>query len=88
MIYRVVLHRNVLKSLKHAPDNIKVKFYDLVEELKFNPVPLERFDIKKLKGRRNTFRVRLGKYRVTYELEKDELLILVIKFGKRENVYG
>jgi mRNA interferase RelE/StbE len=87
MIYRVVLHRNVLKSLKHAPDSIKLKFYDLVEELKFNPVPSERFDIKKLKGRGNTFRVRLGEYRVIYELEKDELLILVIKFGKRENVY-
>lgn len=88
MTYRVILHRSVLKSLKHAPDNMKVKFYDLVEELKFNPVPSERFDIKKLKGRRNMFRVRLGEYRVIYELEKGELLILIIKFGKRENVYG
>ncbi|MDI3474568.1 MAG: mRNA interferase RelE/StbE [Thermococcaceae archaeon] len=87
MTYKVILHRNVLKSLKQAPDNIKRRFYELIEELKFNPVPSERFDIKKLKGRENTFRVRLGKYRTIYELEKDELLILVIKFGKRENIY-
>ncbi|ASJ02593.1 addiction module toxin RelE [Thermococcus profundus] len=87
MSYRVILHRNVLKSLKQAPDSIKQRFYEFVEELRFNPIPSERFDIKKLKGRKNTFRVRLGGYRVIYELEKDELLILIIKFGKRENVY-
>jgi mRNA interferase RelE/StbE len=63
MTYRVILHRNVLKSLKQAPDNIKRRFYEVIEELKFNPVPSERFDIKKLKGRENTFRVRLGEYR-------------------------
>ncbi|WP_258084275.1 type II toxin-antitoxin system RelE family toxin [Thermococcus thermotolerans] len=87
MVYEVLLHRNVLKKLKDAPENVRKKFGELIEELKFNPVPSEKFDVKKLKGRDNTFRVRLGEYRVIYELQRKKLLILVIKFGKRENVY-
>lgn len=87
MVYEVLIHRNVLKSLRDAPENVRRKFEELVEELKFNPVPSEKFDIKKLKGRENTFRVRLGEYRVIYELHRKKLLILVVKFGKRENVY-
>jgi len=87
MVYTVLLHRNVLKGLKDAPESVKRKFGELVEELKFNPLPSERFDVKKLRGRENTFRVRLGEYRVIYELHRAKLLILIIKFGKRENVY-
>ncbi|NPA47664.1 MAG: type II toxin-antitoxin system RelE/ParE family toxin [Thermococci archaeon] len=64
MVYTVLLHRNVLKGLKDAPESVKRKFGELVEELKFSPLPSERFDVKKLRGRENTFRVRLGEYRV------------------------
>ena len=87
MAYGVLIHRNVLKRLRNAPENVREKFGELVEELKFNPVPSEKLDVKKLKGMENTFRVRLGEYRVIYELHRRKLLILVIKFGKRENVY-
>jgi len=76
------------KKTKNASEHIKRKFEELVEELKYNPIPSEKFDVKKLKGRENTFRVRLGEYRVIYELQRKKLLILVIKFGKRKNVYG
>ncbi len=87
MAYEVLIHRNVLKRLRDGPENVRRKFEELVEELKFNPVPSEKFDVKKLKGMGNTFRVRLGEYRVIYELHRKKLLILIIKFGKRENVY-
>ncbi|NJE76115.1 type II toxin-antitoxin system RelE/ParE family toxin [Thermococcus sp. ES12] len=76
MTYQVLLHRNVVKNLKDAPEGVKKKFGELIEELRFNPIPSEKFDIKKIKGRKNTFRVRLGEYRVIYELRRKELLIL------------
>lgn len=87
MPYEVLLHRNVLKGLRYAPEKVREKFGELVEELRFNPIPSEKFEVKKLKGRENTFRARLGSYRVIYELHREKLLILVIKFGKRESVY-
>ncbi|WP_237268571.1 type II toxin-antitoxin system RelE family toxin [Thermococcus celer] len=42
-------------------------------------MPSGKFDVKKIKGKKNTFRVRLGEYRVIYELRRKELLILIIK---------
>ena len=87
MAYEVLIQRNVLKRLRDAPENVRRKFEELLEELKFNPVPSEKFDVKKLQGMENTFRVRLGEYSVIYELHRKRLLILGIKFGKRENVY-
>ncbi|ASJ01104.1 type II toxin-antitoxin system RelE family toxin [Thermococcus gorgonarius] len=87
MAYEVLVHRDVLKKLKDAPESVREKFRELAEELRFNPIPSEKFDVKKLRGRENTFRVRLGDYRVIYELQRKKLLILIIKFGKRENVY-
>ncbi|WP_010478925.1 type II toxin-antitoxin system RelE family toxin [Thermococcus zilligii] len=74
MAYEVLVHRNVLRELKDAPESVRKKFGELVEELKFNPVPSEKFDVKKLRGRENTFRVRLGDYRVIYELRKRNFL--------------
>ncbi|WP_297497524.1 type II toxin-antitoxin system RelE/ParE family toxin [Thermococcus sp.] len=87
MGYEVLLHREVLRKLKDAPESVRKKFGELVEELRLNPIPSEKFDVKKLRGRENTFRVRLGDYRVIYELQRKKLLILILKFGKRENVY-
>ncbi len=42
MVYNVLLHRNVIKRLKDAPEHIKRKFEELVEELKYNPIPSEK----------------------------------------------
>ncbi|CAD5244365.1 hypothetical protein [Thermococcus camini] len=52
MVCEVLVHRNVLKRLRDAPENVRRKFGELVEELKFNPVPSEKFDIKSSKGER------------------------------------
>ena len=35
----------------------------------------------------NAFRVRIGDYRVIYEINDDELVLIVIKIGARGDVY-
>jgi mRNA interferase RelE/StbE len=42
-------------------------------------------DIKKLKGREE-FRLRVGDYRVIFEIDKD--VIYILKVGHRKNIYG
>ncbi len=45
-------------------------------------------DCKKLKGLdEDQYCVRVGQYRVVYEVHEDELLILVVKTGHRKDVY-
>ncbi len=42
---------------------------------------------KKLKGYKNSYRIRAGDYRIIYEVEDKILRILVIAVGHRKDVY-
>ena len=42
---------------------------------------------RKLAGTRNEYRLRVGAYRVIYEVRDQELLILIIAVGHREHIY-
>ncbi|MDK2897766.1 MAG: mRNA interferase RelE/StbE [Candidatus Atribacteria bacterium] len=43
---------------------------------------------KPLKGQlKNLYRYRVGNYRVVYAIEKEEITILVVRIGKRDEIY-
>jgi len=42
---------------------------------------------RKLRGYDDVFRIRIGTFRVIYSVEKDRLLILVLKVGHRRDIY-
>jgi mRNA interferase RelE/StbE len=44
-------------------------------------------DIKKLTGPSGLYRLRVGNYRVAYQVEDGELIILVVTVGDRRDVY-
>ncbi|AWL38874.1 MULTISPECIES: type II toxin-antitoxin system RelE family toxin [Streptomyces] len=47
----------------------------------------EDADIKKLTGPSGLYRLRVGSYRVAYQVEDGELIVLVVKVGDRRDVY-
>ncbi|NLU75832.1 type II toxin-antitoxin system RelE/ParE family toxin [Streptomyces sp. HNM0575] len=47
----------------------------------------EDADIKKLTGPSGLYRLRVGNYRVAYQINDGELVILVVKVGDRRDVY-
>lgn len=56
---------------------------DLLSEWRF-----DELDIKIMQGyKENTFRLRIGEYRIIYRIFETELLIDVIKIGSRGDVY-
>ena len=83
----VLFKSRVKKQLRKLPKHIERKFWSLVEELKKNPIPARKYDIEKLKGYEHTYRVRLGDYRVIYEIQVKEGRIVVHAILPRENVY-
>ena len=44
-------------------------------------------DIKHLQGYEDLYRLRVGQVRLIYKIENDELLIFIIKAGKRGDIY-
>ena len=44
-------------------------------------------DVKKLTGRDDLYRLRIGRFRVAYRIDNGILVILVVKVGWRRDVY-
>ncbi|MEV0485895.1 type II toxin-antitoxin system RelE/ParE family toxin [Streptomyces sp. NPDC050508] len=47
----------------------------------------EDADVKKLTGTSGLYRLRVGNYRVAYQVNDGELVILVVKVGNRRDIY-
>jgi len=57
---------------------------DAIRSLQAHPRPA---GCKKLAGNADYYRIRVGDYRVLYEIRDRVLLVLVIKVGHRREVY-
>lgn len=53
---------------------------------KINALP-KGSDIKKMKGFKSRYRLRVGDFRIIYEIENDILLILILEIGGRGDIY-
>ncbi|SEQ57621.1 type II toxin-antitoxin system RelE family toxin [Streptomyces radiopugnans] len=47
----------------------------------------EDADVKKLAGPSGLYRLRVGSYRIAYQVDEGELVVLVVKVGNRRDVY-
>lgn len=83
MRYRVILPKSVQKELDRLPDEVAQRILARLTELEVNPRPA---DVKKLKGR-SAWRIRVGDYRVIYEIQDRALQIIVITVGHRREIY-
>ena len=80
-MYKIEWKEHSLQDLEKLEGSIIRRILKKVDELSENPFYK---DIKRLKGR-NDFRLRVGDYRVIFEIEKDTIIIL--KVGHRKNIY-
>ena len=83
MRFRVVLPKSVQKALDRLSDEMADRVLSRLAALELNPRPA---DVKKLKGR-DAWRIRVGDYRIIYEIHDRQLSILVITIGHRREVY-
>lgn len=83
MRYRVIIPKSVRKELDRLPNDVAQKILTRLAGLETNPRPA---DVKKLKGR-DAWRIRVGDYRVIYEIHDRVLQILLITVGHRRDIY-
>jgi mRNA interferase RelE/StbE len=83
MKYQVILPKSVQKQLNRLPDEVANRILANLAGLETNPRPP---DVKKLKGR-DGWRIRVGDYRVIYEIHDRVLQIIVVTIGHRREVY-
>lgn len=76
-----------MKTLKTIQRAHLEKFPQLLDTLKSNPVPWREFDLRKLEGMENTYRIRIGNYRVIYFIDIRDKIIHILKFERRGKIY-
>ncbi|WP_375499095.1 type II toxin-antitoxin system RelE/ParE family toxin [uncultured Nostoc sp.] len=84
MSYEVKFSRGAKKQFRKLPIDIQQRIQTKINDLAIEP---RLNGIKKLQGDNNSYRVRVGDYRVVYEIDDDVLIVTVIKVGHRSEIY-
>jgi mRNA interferase RelE/StbE len=82
--YRVLLHREALREIKALPKKIRERVRDVIDGLRLEPRPTGAVA---LKGRKGTYRIRVGDHRVLYEIHATEIVVYVVGVAHRREVY-
>jgi len=85
--YEVVVHRKVDKFLEGLKERVRIRILDVIRDLGNYPLVLKRYDIKKIKGRENAYRVRIGDLRLIFYVDKEPRRIIVSNIGYRGEIY-
>ena len=84
MSYRIEVKKSAAKALKKIPKTDRKRIVDKIDNLaKSPPNP----DTTKMTGNNPFHKVRVGDYRIVYEIQDDVLLILIVKIGHRKDIY-
>ncbi len=82
-MYKLIFHKDALRFFNKLDKFIQEKIGKKIEKLIQNP-----FLGKPLTGNLvGLLSLRIGKYRVIYQIKYDELVIFVLDVGHRRNVY-
>jgi mRNA interferase RelE/StbE len=84
MTYQIIITKSIQKQLDNLPNNLKERVYEKIGQLADEPRPK---GVVKLKGYENEYRIRIGDYRLRYEIKDEELIILLIQCRHRREVY-
>lgn len=83
-VYVVQLTKAADKELGRLPKQVGDRVLERLRGLVTEPRP---HDSKKLVGTDNTYRIRVGDYRVVYEIDDDKVLVLIIRIRHRKDAY-
>lgn len=82
MSYEIIFTDTSRKQFKKLEKDIQERIIKALERIRIRP----EAHIKKLIGDPG-YRLRVGEYRIILDIEKEKLIILVIKIGHRKNIY-
>lgn len=82
--YQIEWKSSAYKELQNLPRPIIEKVVAAVADLSSEPYP---HGVKKLAGSERSYRIRIGDYRVVYEVIENKLVIEIVRVRHRKDVY-
>lgn len=84
MAYRIELLPSAVRDLARLDKTNQQRVGRKISDLADNPRPSGS---KKLRDQGNRWRLRIGDFRVVYDIRDELILILILKIGHRRDVY-
>ncbi|HUT13786.1 MAG TPA: type II toxin-antitoxin system RelE/ParE family toxin [Thermoguttaceae bacterium] len=84
MAYEIRLKPSAVRDLEVLPRPVQTRVARKIDGLAEDPFPRGS---KKLEGKENLRRIRVGDYRIIYEVRKKVLVVLVVRIRHRADVY-
>ena len=82
--YRVEVSKTAEKQIVSLPRVDQVRVVRVIAKLANDPRP---DGSRKLAGYDSTFRVRVGSYRIIYDIDDHRVIVVILKVGHRRDVY-
>ncbi len=82
-MFEVYLSNSALKALKNFDRRTVDKVKKALLTLKNSPLPIKEYDIKKVEGADDIYRMRISRYRIVYRIDWGKKEINVVKIDKR-----
>ncbi len=84
-MWQITYHKSAVRALGRMPRNVARRIRDRIEQLAQNPYAPDN-NVARLQGR-DGYRLRVGDWRVIYDLNDDQLIVLILEIGSRGSVY-
>ncbi len=83
-MYHVELAPAAVRQLRKLERGVQARVEAKINSLQQNPRPP---GVEKLEGAESLYRVRVGDFRIVYQINDKRLLVLVVKVADRKDVY-
>ena len=83
MKYTILIERYAQKQIMKLDRKVIPVLKTAISGLADNPRP---YGYKKLKGE-DAYRIRVGDYRIIYEINDDKIIVIVVSVGHRKEIY-
>ncbi|TFI53747.1 type II toxin-antitoxin system RelE/ParE family toxin [Mastigocladus laminosus UU774] len=84
MSYTIIISKSVQKQIDDLPNDVVERVLEKIQNLASEPRP---DGVVKLKGSDHEYRIRVGDYRVRYEVDDQSQLVQVLQCKHRKDVY-
>jgi len=80
MTYKIVFNKDAKKFIEKQPKSHRIRIYKAIKKL-------PNGDIKKMKGFKDLYRLRVGDYRIIYTIFENEIIIEIMEVNNRGDIY-